>query len=219
MVAKIKGKAHCKLCGEIFDYKRTEEVRICEKCRSETVLCKCGCGELTSKYTSHGEMKKGYCTYHHNRTEENKDKLRKRNALRKVHGPSPEIRDRMSFSRKGKGNPNWKGGLTQRAKGIRRSPDFFQWRKSVLEKDNRTCLDCGAKSNLDAHHIRPIIEYPEGIFEVSNGMTLCKDCHKIHTRWQYLRRKMHIKGERQLIKPKLSGVSTQTLHLVSQVIV
>lgn len=99
---------------------------------------------------------------------------------------SEETKKRMSEARQGKQNANWKGGLTELIKGIRRSPEFYQWRKAVLEKDNHTCQDCGATEKVDAHHIRSILDYPEGIFEIENGLALCGDCHKRHTSWQRL---------------------------------
>lgn len=102
---------------------------------------------------------------------------------------SEETRRKMSLARQGNKNSNWKGGLTELVKGIRRSPEFYQWRKAVLERDNHTCQDCRAIEGLDVHHIQSILDYPEGVFEVDNGLTLCKDCHKRHTWWQKMRPK------------------------------
>jgi 5-methylcytosine-specific restriction endonuclease McrA len=31
---------------------------------------------------------------------------------------------------------------------------------------------------LQAHHRKPFAEYPNFRYDVSNGITLCKDCHK-----------------------------------------
>ena len=111
---------------------------------------------------------------------------------------SEETKTKMSLARQGSKNANWKGGLTELIKGIRRSPEFYQWRKAVLERDKHICRDCQARENLDAHHIQSIIEYPEGIFDVDNGLTLCKDCHNKHTWWQRIRPK----GKRRKIKSK-----------------
>lgn len=99
---------------------------------------------------------------------------------------SEETKRKMSEVRKGKGNANWKGGITELLRGIRRSSEFFQWRKSVLERDNHQCRDCGSIQNVNAHHIKAIIDEPDLIFELSNGLTLCGDCHKRHTSWQRL---------------------------------
>lgn len=61
----------------------------------------------------------------------------------------------------------------------RNSPKYIQWRTSVLERDNYTCQHCGQKGGeLNAHHIKPFAEYKELRTELSNGITLCKECHK-----------------------------------------
>ena len=101
---------------------------------------------------------------------------------------SPETKLKMSLSRRGSSNANWRGGLTEIVRGIRRSPEYYQWRKAVLERDNQTCQDCGATKDLDAHHIFSIIDYPEMIFVPDAGLTLCRDCHKRHTIWQKLKK-------------------------------
>ena len=102
---------------------------------------------------------------------------------------SEEAKRKMSLAQRGNKNGNWKGGLTKLIRGIRRSPEYYQWRKAVLERDSHTCQDCGAQGRVDAHHMRSIIDCPEGIFEVENGLALCEDCHKRHTFWQRLKRK------------------------------
>lgn len=56
-----------------------------------------------------------------------------------------------------------------------------QWRKAVKERDNFTCQDCGATKSskmLAVHHIKPFALYPELAHEVSNGLTLCYECHE-----------------------------------------
>lgn len=98
-----------------------------------------------------------------------------------------ETRKTMSESRRGSDNPHWKGGLSELVKGIRNSPEYYQWRKAVLERDSHTCQDCGGSKELDVHHIQSLLDYPEGIFEIDNGLTLCKDCHKRHTSWRGIR--------------------------------
>lgn len=70
------------------------------------------------------------------------------------------------------------GGITMQVRGIRRSPEYYQWRKAVLRRDQYACRLCNSKDNLHAHHKMPIAEYPDEIFNVSNGITLCKSCHE-----------------------------------------
>jgi hypothetical protein len=56
-----------------------------------------------------------------------------------------------------------------------------EWKARVNVRDNFTCQDCGKKGN-EAHHIKPWKENPELRLEVSNGKTLCLDCHKNYSR-------------------------------------
>ncbi len=90
-----------------------------------------------------------------------------------------EQKQKQSLKHKGEGNPNWKGGLTAIVRGIRRSPEYYQWRKSVLRRDSFTCQKCGfTGKGIEAHHIKTIFQCPELVFNVNNGEALCKTCHK-----------------------------------------
>jgi hypothetical protein len=148
-------------------------------------------------------------TFSRPRTDEEKTKISKtmcewhqtHQNPRKGKNHSDETKKRMSQCRQGNKNSNWRGGLTAIIKGIRRSPEYYQWRKSVLERDGDICRDCGSTSKLDAHHIKSIWEYPKLIFDMNNGLTLCQNCHKRHSLWQKLNGKRKIKFQKQ----KLSG--------------
>lgn len=67
---------------------------------------------------------------------------------------------------------------------IRMSTEYKNWRKSVFERDNYTCVLCLKKSKKDdnliiqADHIKPFAFYPELRFDINNGRTLCLTCHK-----------------------------------------
>jgi 5-methylcytosine-specific restriction endonuclease McrA len=67
---------------------------------------------------------------------------------------------------------------------IRRTSRYRKWRTKVLERDNYTCQECGQEGGeLHAHHIKPFAKYKKLRFEVSNGLTLCAECHrKIHSK-------------------------------------
>jgi len=84
----------------------------------------------------------------------------------------------------GERNPNWKGGVTSINEKIRKSLEYKLWRTAVFERDNYTCIWCGARSGkgkvvyLEADHIKPFSLYPELRFAIDNGRTLCRECHK-----------------------------------------
>jgi hypothetical protein len=92
---------------------------------------------------------------------------------------SLEMRRNMGQARIGDKNINWKGGITPINVKIRDSIDYEEWRKSVFERDLYTCQICyeiGGKLNAD--HIKPFSLFPELRLDLSNGRTLCEDCHK-----------------------------------------
>jgi hypothetical protein len=79
----------------------------------------------------------------------------------------------------------WKGGVTPINALIRNSAEYNQWRNAVYKRDYWTCQECGMKNGivLNAHHIKSFSEFPELRFEVSNGVTLCEQCHSVaHTK-------------------------------------
>lgn len=61
----------------------------------------------------------------------------------------------------------------------RQDPRYKKWRKSVFKRDYWTCVCCGYKGdNINAHHLKSFNRFPELQFEISNGITLCINCHK-----------------------------------------
>lgn len=55
---------------------------------------------------------------------------------------------------------------------------YAKFRKTVLERDGYVCQICGETDKLEVHHIKPYARYPKLRTTVSNGITLCKKCHK-----------------------------------------
>lgn len=79
---------------------------------------------------------------------------------------------------------NWKGGISPLYKRIRRSKEFMDWREAVFKRDDWTCQGCGIRGGiLHPDHIKPFAFFPELRFELSNGRTLCKNCHVKTDSW------------------------------------
>lgn len=99
----------------------------------------------------------------------------------------------------------WKGGASSFYSKLENSSEYKQWRIAVFKRDGRTCRDCGIHSkSIEAHHITPLSilyqvflnKYPqfspledqetllrlslsfEDFWDINNGLTLCRDCHK-----------------------------------------
>jgi hypothetical protein len=94
-----------------------------------------------------------------------------------------EAKDKISKSSIGKNvgikNGNWKGGTSRIYKNGYYSSEYINWRKNVFERDNYTCQKCGKAEYVTAHHIKSFAKYPELRFEISNGITLCQECHSL----------------------------------------
>lgn len=82
-------------------------------------------------------------------------------------------------ARRGENSNFWRGGKTAEAKIIRSSAEYRAWRKAVFERDDYTCQMCGQRGGrLHPDHIKRFSDFPELRLELSNGRTLCEDCHK-----------------------------------------
>jgi len=86
------------------------------------------------------------------------------------------------YGRRGKDHPGWKGGI-KNINNERNSIEYREWRSMVFGRDNFTCQSCFKRGTyLEAHHIKSWKDYPELRFDINNGVTLCKECHReIHS--------------------------------------
>ena len=129
-----------------------------------------------------GRFKKGHIPWNKGikLSDEHRDNLSKSH---KGNRHTKETKQKMSLSRSGDKNINWKGGITPKVEKVRKSIEYRLWREAVFARDNWTCQMCGKRGNriLNAHHIKSFSDYPELRTSIENGITLCKKCHiKIH---------------------------------------
>jgi hypothetical protein len=90
-------------------------------------------------------------------------------------------------------NPNWRGGTTRLRSLIQANYRYIEWKLAIFERDNWHCQVKGCKSTeLHPHHLKPIGESIrdyniktieeaikcQEIWDVNNGITLCKQHHR-----------------------------------------
>lgn len=88
----------------------------------------------------------------------------------------------------GENNPRWNPNLSDDDRMINRNyPEYIQWRNEVFNRDSYTCQVCNKHGGtLNAHHIESFSDNPELRTALSNGITLCEECHKnFHHQYGY----------------------------------
>lgn len=109
-----------------------------------------------------------------------------------------ETKKKISMANKREKHYAWKGGVTKESEMIRHSREYVAWRLSVFERDKFTCVLCGKRGgDLQADHVKPFSTHRQLRFELSNGRTLCVNCHKTTATYGY--NKSKYKGRRALI--------------------
>lgn len=85
--------------------------------------------------------------------------------------------------------PEWKPSKRYRKRWIKsaatieREKRLAKWSRDVRKRDNNICHRCGKKGQ-HAHHKALRSLRPDLAFELSNGVTLCSDCHThVHLNW------------------------------------
>lgn len=151
----------CKICN-IRRHDVDQKYQVCPDCFQEKTKCP-QCGNDMPKYKKRGLLRSS-CSFR---------------CSKLLH---PNTHEQATRAQKTRFKDHvYKSHQNKTARG---SYEYKEWRKAVYERDNYTCQKCGLKSGngkaveLHPHHIKPFATFTELRFEVSNGITLCKDCHK-----------------------------------------
>ena len=106
---------------------------------------------------------------------------------------SEATKRKISKSHLGEKNPMWRGGTSPLSMIVRNCSKSRKWIQDVFKRDDYICQICGLRSGEhNAHHIKSFAqilhenniktlkeaENCEEFWNVDNGITLCKECHK-----------------------------------------
>lgn len=182
-------KKKCKVCKKIFSPKKG----VSKQQWNKSFWCSRKCYSISSKgrkFSEQHKIKIGKSNLGKIVTEEvkqkiansNKGKIRTKEMLErlsKAHlGQVAWNKGKKYKQISGEKHPQWKGGVSKGYKTGYYSLEYKIWRKNVFERDGFLCQNCGKDGYITAHHIKSFAHYPELRFEVSNGVTLCEECHK-----------------------------------------
>ena len=163
------------------------------------ILCKCGCGGLTSGKIDHGKVSK-YIRGHNVRGSKRSYKARPKAKGRVAWNKGLKGRyawhntDGLKYGRgkhrryvglKGELSPSWRGGITPLRVKIWKHEKYVLWRTSIFERDDYRCQLCGARNGegktvkLNADHIKPwILILKENGIKTHEEALECKELWK-----------------------------------------
>jgi hypothetical protein len=107
---------------------------------------------------------------------------------------SLSTRIKQSEAQLGEKNHMWKGGTTRESQ--KRNFRYWEFKDAVIQRDGSVCTICGRFCMYPiVHHVLHSADYPELKHDVSNGKTLCHDCHMtIHNKVSYYRKRGEFSG-------------------------
>ncbi len=90
---------------------------------------------------------------------------------------------------RGENHYNWKGGISNLNQSIRQMNEYRNWQRKMKRRDKQ-CV-CGETTELETHHLIPLkllIEIHKitnrdeareckELWDIKNGLTLCRKCH------------------------------------------
>lgn len=184
MIKSEKQKIHLKRLTILNTGKKHSEERK-EKIRQKAVGRKHS--KESNKKKGNWSRGKTYKEIYGNKSDLEK---KKRSEAHKGRPKSLEARKKIS----GKNHYNWKGGISPLVMKIRSCIKYHKWRLNVYQRDSYTCVNCHQiGSKLEAHHVKSFADIInenkvdtmnkalncKELWNIDNGITLCKNCHKL----------------------------------------
>jgi hypothetical protein len=117
--------------------------------------------------------------------------------VKKGYSPNsipPKGKDSPIYGTFGKDSRNWRGGITPLSECIRKMLEYKLWRHQVFVRDGFACVECHqVGKRLNVHHIKSFVrmlkenhittiweaQMCKELWDVNNGVSLCKECHKL----------------------------------------
>jgi hypothetical protein len=143
------------------------ELRNCQECGKDF-------------YINNGELNKGrgagkYCSNECKNS--NKEWRELQRTIHEGRKYTPEQIKQASLRHGGNGIPK------KRPRPESVTLEYKKWRKSIFERDGYRCQVCERVGNyLEAHHIKSWAKHKELRYKIENGVTLCRECHKLEHR-------------------------------------
>jgi len=160
-----------------------------------------------------GNSRKEYCKTHSGYwKDKNHSKSTKRKISDKKKGTKLTLEHRIKISqgleKAGRTNLEKDYGFTRM--------NYQIWRKSILGRDNHICQLCFSDYKIIvAHHILPFKTHRLLRYEISNGITLCKECHLALHSFSSLTKKAEITVKLQLLSKLLKALDNTVPNLGS----
>ena len=122
---------------------------------------------------------------------------------------SEECKNKYISQTRGENHWNYTGENAGYIQKRRLWAEYRDWRAAVYKRDGFTCVKCGVVGkNLNAHHLDSFSAHPEKRLDVSNGVTLCKECHAQFHRDYGLKFCTSDQFNEWITNPKVQRVST-----------
>jgi gas vesicle protein len=155
------------------DANKTRKKYFCE-CGNEVKRKTKKCNECISKTTTHLNKKCAHCQKDF-RARYSAQKFCSKDCF-KIYKQTENLAEK---------NSNWKGGVKSENQVGRHTVKYNEWMTEVFIRDKYTCQHCGQiGGKLNSHHILRWSAHKDKRFDVSNGLTLCVDCHRKEHNWK-----------------------------------